>query len=206
MADEDHRNLVTIVREDADEHLTSQTQPTDRPERAIHVAYLEPISARGSRICMGAEQIILGRSPNCTVQLEDPRVSGRHALLQVTETGVLVNDLGSTNGTFVDGHRVDEHMRVTTTALLLLGRTIFRILLGDEPSEDGSPKARLARLTKDRAVYEYEQNGGNLSHTARLVGFDRQTVRGWLRERGVYREPNECNRRWQGPHLRTTKR
>jgi hypothetical protein len=74
MADEDHRNLVTIVREDADEHLTSQTQPTDRPERAIQVAYLEPISARGSCICIGAEQIILGRLRNCTVQLEDPRV------------------------------------------------------------------------------------------------------------------------------------
>ena len=197
MADEDHRNQVTSVREHDDEHLTSQTQPTERHERAIQVAYLEPISARGDRICIGAEPLTIGRSRTCTVQLDDPRVSGRHLLVLVLEGGVLVKDLGSTNGTFVDGHRVAAQ-RVTTGAFLTLGRTSFQIRIGDDElradgGADISPKARLERLTKDLAVSAY-QNSGNLSHTASLFREDRHTVRDWLRERGVYREPNESSR------------
>jgi hypothetical protein len=198
MAHEDHRNQVTIGREDDDEHLTVQTQPAERPERAIQVAYLEPISARGDRICIGAEPVTIGRSRTCTVQLDDPRVSGRHLLVLLLEGGVLVKDLGSMNGTFVDGHRVAEQMRVTTGAFLTLGRTSFHIRIGDDElmadgGADISPWARLERLTKDLAVSAY-QNSGNLSHAARLIGFDRHSVRDWLRERGVYREPHESSR------------
>lgn len=136
-------------------------------------------------------------------------MSGHHARFEFTERGVLVTDLGSTNGILIDGYRVQERMHVTTTATVTVGRTIFRLLLGDELSADGaddSPKEQRDRLIKDRVVYTYQQTRGNLSQTARLVGFDRKTVRDWLRERGVYREPNESSRQRQEPSSRTTKR
>ncbi len=45
----------------------------------------------------------LGRDANSGIVLSDPSVSGRHALLQRTDRGWLVRDLGSTNGTEVAG-------------------------------------------------------------------------------------------------------
>ncbi|MGA7122088.1 MAG: FHA domain-containing protein [Polyangiaceae bacterium] len=208
MVEEDNLHLETAAELEDLEDLTFGTLPTVRPERTLRVAYLEPLYSRGARIRLDVEPVTVGRSSSCTVRLKDPRVSAHHARFQFTDKGVLVTDLGSTNGTLVDGHRVQEQMHVTTTATVTVGRTIFRLLLGDDLSADGaddSPKEQRDRLTKDRVVYTYQQTRGNLSQTARLVGFDRHTVRDWLRERGVYREPNEGGRRSQRPSARTLK-
>ena len=54
----------------------------------------------GSRVCVG-------RSPECVLAITDRRVSGRHAELVWTRAGWQVRDLGSTNGTTLDGKRFD---------------------------------------------------------------------------------------------------
>jgi pSer/pThr/pTyr-binding forkhead associated (FHA) protein len=133
MVEEDHLHLGTTA---GLEDLTVRTLPTERHARTFHFAYLEPLYSRGARIRLDVEPVTVGRSSFCTVRLQDPRVSARHALFQFTERGVLVTDLGSTNGILVDGHRVQDQMRVTTTAIVAVGRTSFRLLLGDELSAD----------------------------------------------------------------------
>lgn len=50
--------------------------------------------------------VTLGRSPECTVRIDEPGISRMHARLVPTETGVLLEDLGSTNGSFINGQRV----------------------------------------------------------------------------------------------------
>jgi hypothetical protein len=52
--------------------------------------------------------LVFGRDPHCEVVLEDPGVSGCHARLQRGPNGVEVVDLGSANGVFVDGQRVQR--------------------------------------------------------------------------------------------------
>ncbi len=209
MVEENNLHLETAAELEDLEDLTLGTLPTVQHARTLRVAYLEPLYSRGARIRLGVEPVTVGRSSSCAVRLEDPRVSGHHACFQFTEGGVLVTDLGSTNGTLVDGHRVQEQMSVTTTAVVTVGRSSFRLLLGDDLSADSvddSPKEQRDRLIKDRVVGAYQQTRGNLSQTARLVGFDRHTVRDWLRERGVYREPKECDRQRRAPSSRMTKR
>jgi hypothetical protein len=46
---------------------------------------------------------VLGREATCDIYVESSQVSRRHCLLQVTERGLLIKDLESTNGTFVNG-------------------------------------------------------------------------------------------------------
>ncbi|MFQ5845063.1 MAG: protein kinase, partial [Planctomycetota bacterium] len=54
-------------------------------------------------------ELLLGRDPGPTgVKVADPRCSRRHASVTVTERGHTVRDLGSKNGTFVNGERVQE--------------------------------------------------------------------------------------------------
>ncbi|MEZ4335353.1 MAG: FHA domain-containing protein [Sandaracinaceae bacterium] len=50
--------------------------------------------------------IVVGRSEDCDLQVSDPSVSGRHAKLSWRGQSILVEDLGSANGTWVDGKKV----------------------------------------------------------------------------------------------------
>ncbi len=62
----------------------------------------------GTRIGIGEEPVSIGRLPECDVILGDPNVSRRHAEIRRQGTGFVVVDLGSTNGTRVNGAGVKE--------------------------------------------------------------------------------------------------
>jgi Protein of unknown function (DUF3662)/FHA domain len=63
----------------------------------------------GDRITLSEKPVLIGRLPDCEVTLADPNVSRRHAEVRPFGTGFLVVDLGSTNGTKVNGTTVSEH-------------------------------------------------------------------------------------------------
>jgi hypothetical protein len=64
----------------------------------------------GRRVRLGEDAATLGRNPDCTVTLADPRASRTHAEIRATAEGFLVVDLGSMNGTLVNGIPVKEHV------------------------------------------------------------------------------------------------
>ena len=63
----------------------------------------------GDRVPLGEETITVGRFPESTIVLADPNVSRQHAEIRPRGTTYVVVDLGSTNGTRVNGIRVDQH-------------------------------------------------------------------------------------------------
>ena len=58
-------------------------------------------------------RMLIGRSPDCQIALSDRFSSGHHAELVLTESGWKVRDLGSSNGTFVDGKRIPSGQAIT---------------------------------------------------------------------------------------------
>ena len=76
-------------------------------------------------------RIILGRGAGCDIQLPDSEVSRRHAMLEIRDEKATVTDLGSTNGTYVEGMRVDstciashqEFSLGTTTLMFIVTET-----------------------------------------------------------------------------------
>jgi hypothetical protein len=72
------------------------------------VAFAELILPEGERVTVGADPVVVGRLPECTVVLGDPNVSRRHAEIRHVGDAVVVTDLGSTNGTKVNGIPVRE--------------------------------------------------------------------------------------------------
>ena len=64
----------------------------------------------GRRVRLGEDTTTLGRNADCTVTLADPRASRRHAEIRPSADGFLVVDLGSMNGTLVNGTPVREHV------------------------------------------------------------------------------------------------
>jgi hypothetical protein len=64
----------------------------------------------GRRVSVGTEPLVIGRLPECGIVLQDSNVSRRHAELRRDGEGVVLTDLGSTNGTRVNGTPVREQI------------------------------------------------------------------------------------------------
>jgi pSer/pThr/pTyr-binding forkhead associated (FHA) protein len=62
----------------------------------------------GERFVLDRREVMIGRDPDATIFLNDITVSRRHALVVVEESGVTVEDLGSLNGTYVNGETVEK--------------------------------------------------------------------------------------------------
>ena len=62
----------------------------------------------GDRYMLGADPVVFGRMPECDITLNDSNVSRRHAEIRATGDTFTLVDLGSTNGTKVNGVRVAE--------------------------------------------------------------------------------------------------
>jgi forkhead-associated protein len=72
--------------------------------------------------------INLGRTSDSTILLDDDYASSRHAqLVQRDPETWMVTDLGSTNGTYVNGKRITEPTPLTVNDILRIGRTMMRL-------------------------------------------------------------------------------
>lgn len=67
---------------------------------------------------------VIGGGAECDVVVDSPLASSRHCRLSRTADGYILDDLGSTNGTYVDGVRITSSMRVTPGNQITLGRTV----------------------------------------------------------------------------------
>src|SRR5215211_3251872 len=70
--------------------------------------------------------LIVGRAPTCDLSVADPTISRRHAELIVDEEQVTLRDLGSSNGTFVNGHKVAA-ATLEVDDLIAFGKVAFRL-------------------------------------------------------------------------------
>src|ERR1700712_4075951 len=75
------------------------------------------------RIDLREGEVPLGRSRGCGVVLRDPSVSRGHALLSVRQGRVTLQDLRSSNGTYVNGKRLDKETVVEDGDRLVIGET-----------------------------------------------------------------------------------
>ena len=97
--------------------LISQTSPSLSADESAALAALPARSAllivhrgpgAGSRYLLDQDTTVAGRHPDADIFLDDVTVSRRHAEFRRTEAGFEVVDLGSMNGTYVDGSRVER--------------------------------------------------------------------------------------------------
>ncbi len=79
----------------------------------------------GRRVGIADEVVTVGRLPECAVVLDDPNVSRRHAQFRREGDSVVLVDLGSTNGTKVNGVLVRER-RLTPGDTITVGTTTMR--------------------------------------------------------------------------------
>ncbi|MCX6392126.1 MAG: FHA domain-containing protein [Actinobacteria bacterium] len=78
----------------------------------------------GAAVLLEEHEVLIGRDPHAAAMLEgDGFVSARHALVRVRGTSTSVVDLGSTNGTFVNGERIAIETRLSPGDEVAVGST-----------------------------------------------------------------------------------
>lgn len=91
------------------------------------LVFTDPRFAGAAYSCMG-EKTTVGRAPDNTLIIEDPSVSAHHCEILVHGTEVIVRDLGSRNGTLVNGARLtNQQAPVVHGARLQLGQVQARV-------------------------------------------------------------------------------
>jgi len=82
---------------------------------------------KGKTIRLRPSGHTIGRSPEADVVIDDPYASELHARVETHDGGTLVHDLGSTNGTYVNGRRITAPTPVGRGDTVQIGKTILEV-------------------------------------------------------------------------------
>lgn len=108
----------------------------------------------------GNSEIVVGRSSDLDMVLVEDMVSRRHAKITVNGDAVMIQDLGSTNGTFVNGERI-ERMTLTDGDRVLIGTSIIKLVTTDAaPAPAAQPKPRLEEVAAGRRSNQVRSMSG----------------------------------------------
>lgn len=91
---------------------------------------------RGDSIPLPRGRHVIGRGLRCRLRFNDSAVSRRHVRLEVTRDEVTAVDLESTNGTLVNGERLDAVRRLVDGDVLRIGSREIRVTIADEDEYD----------------------------------------------------------------------
>ena len=110
----------------------------------------------GQSIQLDKPVLLIGRNPDCDIILKcSKKVSRQHCLVAVANSRVIVRDLASTNGVWINGHRVEREGRVRIGDELAIADVLY-YLINEEKSERntsrrGQPSEGKSRETLDES-------------------------------------------------------
>ena len=104
-------------------------------------------------IPIAAEEFLIGRGADCDLRLRDTEISRHHCIIRVGADEAALVDLGSSNGTYLNGQRVRSQASLHTGDEVRLGSATFVIDLGEPGGTkvdvpDADPLARTIKLKK----------------------------------------------------------
>ncbi len=140
-APQDTSGQTRIFRTDTSEEEELNAQGTaaismeEARERGLAREVIELVLDDASYPLEGPGPWTVGRSDENEIVINDPNVSRKHARLLRAHNGFIVEDLGSTNGTLLDGAPIDRE-RIESGDELTFGQSEARFVRRDEQSED----------------------------------------------------------------------
>lgn len=118
-------------------HVASATRRGAVAPASTAASHRHPlIDIDGQRYILTGPVTVIGRGSEADIVVDDTGISRRHLELRVTPDGTIATDLGSTNGTFVEGHRITAATLVDGNTVTI-GRTRVLFWTGTDAEEGG---------------------------------------------------------------------
>jgi two-component system cell cycle response regulator len=130
MSDQDPKERTAILGLDQETINRELQKAKEQPACLILIRG----SPQGHRYFITADEMIIGREPSSDISIQDPSISRRHARVVRGPNGVTIEDLGSSNGTSINGKRIEAGTVVDLTKedLIKLGNSIVKYLPAGE--------------------------------------------------------------------------
>jgi len=104
-----------------------------RPPKARPLEGAVQISGPGWEITLRAEEVLIGRDPSCRIVVDDSLVSRQHARIRISPDRVIVEDLRSANGLYLNNVRIYEPCQLFDGDRILLGTTELCVFTAEAP-------------------------------------------------------------------------
>lgn len=109
------------------EKAASGRRAARRPGSSPALVVLEPPDERGRIYDLGDSEVTIGRAAACSITVDDTYVSQLHARVHAADGQIMVEDLGSTNGTYLNRKRLAGVMVMQRGDKLQVGNTILEL-------------------------------------------------------------------------------
>lgn len=109
---------------------------------------------REQTIPLPDSDIVIGRDEDCRIRLEAHGISRRHCFLKNSPNGWLIEDLGSRNGTFLNGARIDEKLLLKSGDIFSIGPVKFQFVEKKTSPEKTGESSQSALADKNSAQTE----------------------------------------------------
>jgi hypothetical protein len=138
------------------------TAPAPRPGARSFVLRFISGKYQGGEFPIAAEkQIIVGRSSDLDMVLVEDMVSRKHARIAMQGEQIWIEDLGSTNGTFVNGEKI-KRARLKEGDRVLIGTSILKVISGDAPRDATEAKRELENVAQARRTSQQRTMSGSI--------------------------------------------
>lgn len=105
-------------------------RPSNNKKHGLEIIYAEPNSNLKIGSVIPVKSVVtLGRKEDNSIILRDGHVSGYHAKLFIKNNSLFIEDLRSTNGTFVNGVRISGVVKLASKDVVGIGTSKFKVLV-----------------------------------------------------------------------------
>ena len=118
--------MPATAREAAAPKAPRQTKQKARRGSPTHVLVVDGAN-KGERADLAQAPILIGRGADAAIRLDDDYVSTRHARIAASGDQWFVEDLGSTNGTYIGSARITQPTTLTLGTQVRIGKTLLEL-------------------------------------------------------------------------------
>ena len=135
-------------------------------ERAYALRFISGKYQGGEYPLGQSGDLVIGRSSELDLVLIEDMVSRKHACITLASGGITIADLGSTNGTFVNGEKV-QRAQLKEGDRILIGTSILKLVARTAGTTPVDPKSAQQDLERAAAAHE-KKHGGHIAVQGRL--------------------------------------
>ncbi len=131
--------------------------PVPTPQHGFALRFISGKYQGGEYPLPANREIVVGRSSELDMVLVEDMVSRRHAKIIVSDDQIVIQDLGSTNGTFVNGEKI-KRAKLNEGDRILIGTSIIKLVAAD-PAQAGASLQKMEQQARSRATQPRTMSG-----------------------------------------------